>query len=414
MIYSRALFILLLSTCMILPGPIQNTQFDEKNLIVENELTPLLWNRTYGGEENDSGYDIIAVSGGGFAVTGITDHPEGCVWLLRTDSEGNSLWNQTYDVGTQGISLIEVDSGGFAIATADGWLIRTDTDGAVLWNRTYTNEVEDIHFSTLLETRAGDFAIIGYQPGQNYDLSFWLIDSSGDIINWRTFSGPRDLMDGTWGIDRGYDIIEHSTGGFAISASLDGKMALVRLDVSGNHLWRRIFSAEYSGYGTSLVEVSQGSMLLAGVVNGDAQVIKTDSNGDVIWQERYGAVDEDVHMVLRNDESFALAGTRNDSMWITRIAANGTKIWEQRLSMTDQVSMAHSIIDVSENSLVITGSITSNAPDGPQTQLLIVAFSDVLVYRESSLPTLLSVAAIGLIFTNIAILETLRRRRSRN
>ena len=202
---------LLLSTCLVLPVGVSGPVFNQQVLDLGEQSVPLLWNRTYGGLEYDSGQDIISVSEGGFAVTGITDYPDGHVLLLRTDEDGQHLWNRTYDVDAQGNSLIESSSGGFVIATSDGWLIRTNANGDVVWNFTYANEVDDIHFSSLIETHAGDFAIIGYQPGQNYDLAFWLVDSVGTLLNWRTFSGPGDNMEGSWGIDKGYDIIEHST-----------------------------------------------------------------------------------------------------------------------------------------------------------------------------------------------------------
>ncbi len=413
MVHSRALLIFLLFTCLVLPIPNSRTPILQKSMIPEDASVPLLWNRTYGGVEYDSGQDIIAVSSGGFAVTGITNHPDGHVLLLRTNADGECLWNRTYNVGIQGNSLIEVSSGGFAIATSDGWLIRADAYGDVIWNRTYAEEADDVQFSSMIETRAGDFAIIGYEPGQNYDLSFWLVDATGNLLNSRIFTGPGDNMDGSWGIDKGYDIIEHSTGGFVISASLDGQMALVRLDVLGNHLWRRILSDTYNGYATSLAETDHGELLVAGVVAGEGRVLRTDSQGAIIWQNSYGSIDYDLHMVIKHNEGFALAGTKNESLWISRVQNNGTVLWDRTLSSDYQISIAHSIIGYGETNLVITGSVTSLLSGELQTQVWIVAVSDTLMSTGNYIPSLISLVALVFISAYITIYETQRKKRLR-
>ena len=85
------------------------------------------------------------------------------MYLLRTDSFGNLLWNKTYSETeensssgfkmTSGVDVVECDDNGFAItgATASGakyfpnniWLVRTDESGTPLWNITRESDVHD-------------------------------------------------------------------------------------------------------------------------------------------------------------------------------------------------------------------------------------------------------------------------------
>ena len=76
------------------------------------------------------------------------------MWLVKTDADGNYLWNMTYGGGSddRGMGLIECSTGGLALATYrigsgwDGWLIRTNDTGDVEWSQTYLTGFGDDRF----------------------------------------------------------------------------------------------------------------------------------------------------------------------------------------------------------------------------------------------------------------------------
>ena len=91
----------------------------------------------------DYAYSLVETYDGGFALAGVTTsfgHGNADSWLIKTDANGNLLWNHTYG-GTEiddAYSLIETYDGGFALAgttTSYGhgfnnfWLVRTDEYG---------------------------------------------------------------------------------------------------------------------------------------------------------------------------------------------------------------------------------------------------------------------------------------------
>jgi len=105
-----------------------------------------MWSRTYGGEHGnvvytfDIAYSLVETSDGGYALAGYTRNANVGVsegWLVKTDANGNVVWNLTYGEG-RFRSLVRTADGGFALAGSIGsssagnydfWLVKTDAQG---------------------------------------------------------------------------------------------------------------------------------------------------------------------------------------------------------------------------------------------------------------------------------------------
>jgi len=78
------------------------------------------WSKTYGGTNGDWGFSVVQSSDGGYAIAGVTSsYGAGGddIYLVKTDSAGSMLWNKTYG-GTNndsGFSMIRTTDGGYAI-----------------------------------------------------------------------------------------------------------------------------------------------------------------------------------------------------------------------------------------------------------------------------------------------------------
>jgi predicted secreted protein len=108
----------------------------------------LAWDRTYGGKDEPNGenaYSLVQTGDGGYALAGYTlsfGAGRGDFWLVKADSDGNMLWNRTYGGTNEEIArdVVQTGDGGYAIAgytksfgagDADFWLVKTDPEGIV-------------------------------------------------------------------------------------------------------------------------------------------------------------------------------------------------------------------------------------------------------------------------------------------
>jgi hypothetical protein len=109
----------------------------------------IIWIRTYGGPDSDSGARLCETSDGGYVMVGITESfgTPRQIYLVRTDYRGDTLWTRTFggDGLEYGNSVRQTSDGGYIIGGwtasfglgAQVYLIKTDFPGNALWSRTY-------------------------------------------------------------------------------------------------------------------------------------------------------------------------------------------------------------------------------------------------------------------------------------
>jgi len=134
----------------------------------------MLWNKTYGGTSGDRAWAVKQTSDGGYVIAGQTESFGAGIldfYVVRTDASGDMLWNKTYG-GTDrevAYSVLQTSDGfllagytlSFGAGGGDVWVVKTDFNGNTLWNQTYGGIYGD-GANSLIQTSDGFFMIAGY------------------------------------------------------------------------------------------------------------------------------------------------------------------------------------------------------------------------------------------------------------
>jgi hypothetical protein len=185
----------------------------------------LIWNKTYGGNWYDTGSNIQKTNNGHYVIVGSTMNTQSDqnVWVLKIDDNGDTLWTRSYggqdwDAGSH---ISETDDEGYIITgytcsygpgNYNLWLIRTNSVGDTNWTRVYGDGSESGH--AVHETRDYGYIVIGstWNFGAG-NMDMWLVrtNSYGDTIWTKTYGGSQD--------DGGEYIDKTSNGGYILTGS---------------------------------------------------------------------------------------------------------------------------------------------------------------------------------------------------
>ena len=155
----------------------------------------IMWSRTYGGEGSDIGHCILQMPDGGFVLAGHAASFGGELynfWLLRTDSNGDSLWSNVFS-GIRQETLLDVQQtsdGGFILAgrtgttiggSAEVWIVKTDANGDSLWSCTFGGSGVDYCYS-VQQTTDGGYILGGSTNSFGAGgTDFWLVKTGPEL-----------------------------------------------------------------------------------------------------------------------------------------------------------------------------------------------------------------------------------------
>jgi Secretion system C-terminal sorting domain len=295
------------------------------------------WTQTYGGLYEERGQSIQHTSDGGYIILGSTStYGAGSsdLWLVKIDNLGNEEWTQTFGGSSYdwGYYVEQTSDNGYIIVGSidpdvywvfDVFLIKTDSEGNTEWSKTFDNGAHDTGHC-VKQTSDGGYILTGYTYLESSDL--WLIktDENGDI-EWDNTYGDTELP------EQGYSVIqsgdEYIVTGFAkpeYETSIEYDVWILKTDIDGNEIWSKTYGGTEDDRSYDIKSTLDNNYIIAGFTNSCSEVappnyymwlLKIDNEGDTLWTKTIG--DETFNRSRRarsviqiSDGSYVVAGDR--------------------------------------------------------------------------------------------------------
>ncbi len=253
-------------------------------LLRTDEFGRETWVRTFGRvTQPDRGAALVECQSGGFAFAGTVrnaNFTNSDYWLVRTDYQGHILWERFYGGLRDDVchSLVESEDGGFVLGGStksyghgneDAWILRTNSDGDVLWNTTFGGLRTEIGYD-IIPTHTGDFVFVGETATNGNLVSDGFaatIHGNGTLLWNVTFGGVSR--------SRAYGVAECFDGSLAVTGqtvdwvgnSQYYNLWLVRLSGEGEFWWSKTYGGQRSDEGRSILQTENGDFIIVGQSN---------------------------------------------------------------------------------------------------------------------------------------------------
>ncbi|WP_410332230.1 hypothetical protein [Rhodohalobacter sp.] len=337
------------------------------------------WVNTYGGSNSDWAMDVIQDAGGDFIITGYNrsdddqfpnmNRGENDIFLIKiSPSNGELIWNRTYGGADEdyGYALTQGTNGGYLIAgstrsvngnfsdrstfSKDAFVMLTDNSGQIEWLETFggaeNDEALDLtigpngQIAVVGSYSSSDSEFSGRQPGESGAFLLKL-EPNGIFNSLYTYSGT--------GAEIANSIVTTSDNGFAIAGRFS----------SDNGIFQNLNSGE-----------------------NDAFVLKTSDFGTIQWLNTYGGTNTEELTGIAETENGNIAAvghTTSDDGDFEEVNLGNTDIFMVNLSLSGSLNYlktyggeldetAESVIGLPNGNIAFTGWTLSNDGDfsGPQ------------------------------------------------
>lgn len=352
---------------------------DTNTSLAQNSELEIEHIKTWGGSKNESAQAVTKTSDGGYAILGYTQSNDGDVrnksnesydyWLLKFDARNQLQWQKTYGGSDddRGFDLIQTSDGGFAMLGKsksndldvsensgfdDFWVSKLDSNGSISWEYSYGFAGSDTP-NSIIQTRDNGYLLTGVldvsaSNGQgdrhaavrqrHAGGDYWAVKlNSSGVREWSNYYGGSFT-------DTAYDAIQTQDNGYIIIGSSDSN----DVDISNSN----------GGY--------------------DFWVVKISNTGSLVWEKTFGGseIDEARAITSSNDGNYLIVGdTRSDDLnisqnagaadlWLIKITPEGTLLWEKTIGGTN-FDVGRSVSKTQDNGFLISGS--SRSSDGNLT-----------------------------------------------
>lgn len=282
-------------------------------LVKTDEWGILEWEQAYGSYGDDWASCVKATADGGYILAGGTEsysEDNSDMLLMKIDSVGELVWQHTYGGQEDECAnyVLQTFDGGYILSgwtksfgagADDIYLVKIDAAGEIEWSRTFGNEFYDKGYEVRQTSDSGYVLVAGLDYFAHYPVNAFVVktNSAGET-QWTSIIGGSNA-------DACNAITETEDGGFVIvgwtmSYGLGRQdVYMVKIDSLGTVLWEKNYGGFEQDIGRSILLMPDGGFLVGGYTlsfgNGDEDVyiIRTDYKGDSLWTITFGGPEQD-------------------------------------------------------------------------------------------------------------------------
>ncbi|MFW9947647.1 MAG: SBBP repeat-containing protein [Candidatus Odinarchaeota archaeon] len=377
------------------------------------------WDFIWGGSNDEFGYDITVDLSGDFYITGYTSsfgNGDNDIIIIKYNSMGDQLWNRTWGgINKDSAYEVVIDSfndvyiigrtESFGNGALDMVVIKYNTIGEQLWNRTWGGIGYDVGFDVILDSSNNLYisGVIGMiQVGDVYGHKYLI---GGDVFLVKFNGLGEELWNNTWGTaygDYAYKIAIDSSNNIYITGTYKikyqgepyipygGDIFLSKYSTSGTLFWNESWgSADHeeswdlaiSSLGYVYILVWTDEPAISYLDNSSITLVKFNRTGEYIWDESWSDYDgENFPVEIEfgfNNNLFILGETYSYIQEVGVIVVlhyneTGEFLWYTKWNETDNNWCYDMYIDVFEN-IYILGETWIG--DGSDIDMVLIRFS---------------------------------------
>jgi hypothetical protein len=317
----------------------------------------LLWERYYGGTGEDTLLTIIATTDSNFVAAGYkTSRGNGGkdAWVIKIGRDGGIIWDRTFGGVNDEIvnSIIQNSSGGYMFtgttgtseAGSDVYAVRLNDSGNLVWEKRFGGMDDDVG-NAILEAEPGMYIVGGYSRSfvAGYKESYvFKINNDGAVV---TCSGSGKEWNFTYGMAGNNAIssmIKDASGGYIMAgystSPVNGlrNCRILKIDSSGAIVWDAKYAASHDAIINSICQAPDGSFMAVGsasqdIDNADFWILGIDGDGNKKWQKTYGGPFDDAafSIIPGYGGSFVVAGymtnypVKSKDFWVINVNSTG-------------------------------------------------------------------------------------------
>ncbi len=259
-----------------------------------------MWFNVYGTPEQELASSVCITQDNGYIVCGSSDNSNSgsdILYIIKTDCNGNMVWEHTYYNYSEGDCIRALKNGGFIIYgftnNYDLFLIEINDNGDLIWSKSYSENDLEFSMENCLEISA----------------------DGGFIFAGRTIVGNND------------------------------EILIIKTNNIGEEQWRQIINGDYDYRASGIVQLKEG-YLIAGqkrerpwtLFKSNIFLAKLTKEGSIEWMKDYESIEtqyaEDILLTSYNE--IYILGTEgvggnvsHPLLLLKKVDINGEEIWSK-------------------------------------------------------------------------------------